>query len=106
MEIELSKDFKNNFKKLSKKYKSIKDDVNALILNLEVNPKIWIDLWDWLHKIRLKNSDNNKWKSWGYRTITYYNDWDVVVLLTIYSKSEKENILEKELLEILKNYNN
>ena len=106
MKIKLTNDFKNNFKKLSKKYKSIKYDVNTLVLDLKENPKKWKNLWNWLYKIRIKNSDNNKWKSWWYRTITYYNDWDIVILLTIYSKSERENILEKEILEILKKYNN
>ncbi len=106
MNVKLSKYFKSNFKKLNKKYKSIKDDINTLILDLKENPKIWTELWNWLYKIRLKNSDNNKWKGWWYRTITYYNNLDVVILLIIYSKSEKENILEKELLEILKHYKN
>ena len=106
MIIKLTNDFKNNFKKLNKKYKSIKNDINTLVFELKKNPKIWKDLWNWLYKIRIKNSDNNKWKSWWYRTITYYNDLDIVVLLTIYSKSEKENIFEKELLEILKKYKN
>lgn len=104
MKIKLSKDFKNNIKKLNKKYKNIKNDISNLIINLKKNPKIWKELWNWLYKIRIKNSDNNKWKSWGYRTITFYNNLDTVVLLTIYAKSKKENIIEKELLEILENY--
>jgi len=105
MKIKLTDDFKKNFKKLNKKYKNIKKDFQYFISELKENPKLGIDLWNWFYKIRIKNSDNNKWKSWGYRTITFYNNLDIIILLTIYSKSEKENILEKEFLEILKNYN-
>ena len=63
------------------------------------------ELWNWFYKIRIKNSDNNKWKSWWYRTITYYEDWEDLILITIYSKTEKENIPEIELIKILNNYN-
>ena len=53
-------------------------------------------------KIRIKNSDNNKGKSAGYRIITYcINDIKEVSLVTIYSKSEKENILDLELKELI-----
>ena len=53
-------------------------------------------------KIRIKNSDNNKGKSAGYRIITYcINDKNEVSLVTIYSKAEKENILDLELKELI-----
>jgi len=104
MEVQLTEDFKNDVSKLIKKYKSIKDDINTLILELENIPNKWIDLWNWFYKIRLKNSDNNKWKSWWYRTITYYNNWNKVILVTIYSKTEKENISIKNISKILNKY--
>jgi len=54
-------------------------------------------------KIRIKNSDNNKGKSGGYRVITYFVSEDgEVYLLTIYFKSDRESILDLEIEELLK----
>jgi len=53
-------------------------------------------------KIRVKNSNNNKGKSAGYRMITYcINEQNELFLVTIYSKTEKENILDLELKELI-----
>ena len=53
-------------------------------------------------KIRLKNSDINKGKSAGYRVITYcINENCEVFLITIYSKIDKEDILDTELKELI-----
>jgi len=99
-------EFIKNLKTLKKKYKNIKNDVLELANELEKNPTIGIDLGNNTFKIRIKNSDNNKGKSAGYRVITYcINDIKEVSLVTIYSKSEKENILELELKELIARLN-
>ncbi len=95
-------EFIKNFKTLKKKYKSIKKDVLELANELEKNPTMGIDLGKNTFKIRIKNSDNNKGKSAGYRVITYcINEENEIFLITIYSKSEKENILDFELKELI-----
>lgn len=54
------------------------------------------------YKARIKNSDNNKGKSAGYRIITYAVDEDFkIYLVTIYSKSEQENIIDIELKKLV-----
>lgn len=95
--------FRKQFKKLAKKYKNIKNDYIKLISILEEEPnKKGIDLGNSLFKIRLKNSDNNRCKSSGYRVIYYViTDELEVSLLTIYSKNELENINEFELKNLL-----
>ncbi|HIP26037.1 MAG TPA: hypothetical protein EYG80_00085 [Flavobacteriaceae bacterium] len=99
-------EFIKNLKTLKKKYKNIKNDVLELANELEKNPTIGIDLGNNTFKIRIKNSDNNKGKSAGYRIITYcIIDKKEVSLVTIYSKSEKENILELELKELIARLN-
>ena len=99
-------EFIKNLKTLKKKYKNIKNDVLELANGLEKNPTIGTDLGNNTFKIRIKNSDNNKGKSAGYRIITYcINDIQEVSLVTIYSKSEKENILELELKELIARLN-
>ena len=95
-------EFIKNFKTLKKKYKSIKKDVLELVNELEKDPTMGIDLGKNTFKIRIKNSDNNKGKSAGYRVITYcINEENEIFLITIYSKSEKENILDFELKELI-----
>jgi mRNA-degrading endonuclease RelE of RelBE toxin-antitoxin system len=96
-------EFIKNLRQLKKRYKSIKKDVLLLSNKLENTPKIGISLGNNIYKIRVKNSDNNKGKSAGYRVITYLIDENFeVYLITIYSKSEKENILDYELQEMIK----
>jgi len=99
-------EFVRNLKTLKKKYKNIKNDVLELADRLEKNPTLGTDLGNNTYKIRMKNSDNNKGKSAGYRMITYcINEHEEIYLVTIYSKSEKENILDLELKELIAKLN-
>lgn len=96
-------EFIKNLKSLSKKYKSIKKDILGLVNQLETNPTMGTELGNNTFKIRVKNSDNNKGKSAGYRVITYcINELKEISLVTIYSKTDKENILDLELIELIK----
>lgn len=55
------------------------------------------------YKIRLAISSKGKGKSGGARLITnIVITEETVYLLSIYDKSEKENLSDKELLELLK----
>lgn len=97
--------FLKEIKKLTKKYKTIKKDIDELSNLLQENPRAGIDLGRGLYKIRLKSSDMKKGKSGGFRIIYYLLVKDrKVYLLTIFSKSEKEDIdmlrLEKILEEL------
>ena len=96
--------FKKDLKKLSKKYKSIKKDYAFLLQTLSTNnPKeIGTSIGKNCYKFRLKNSYNQKGKSGGYRVIYFYIDGDTITLLSIYSKSEIENISDDEIIERLK----
>jgi len=97
-------EFIKNMKTLKKKYHNIKNDVLQLANLLEKNPVMGIELGNNTYKIRLKNSDNNKGKSAGYRVITYcVNEYNELYLVTIYSKADKENILDSELQELIRN---
>ena len=85
-------EFQRDVKKLYKKYRHIKSDVLELIVKLEVDYGIGIHLGNNLYKIRVKNSDIGG-KSGGYRVIYYAKlSNDKVYLLTMYSKTQKENI--------------
>ena len=102
MNILYSDNFKKSAKKLSKHYKSLKKDLQIFLNDLEKNPKQGVPLAQGLYKIRVKNSDNNKGKSAGYRIITYSIIKDEIFLVDIYSKSQMENLAEEVIDFIVK----
>ncbi|CAA6803350.1 MAG: RelE toxin of RelE / RelB toxin-antitoxin system [uncultured Sulfurovum sp.] len=91
-EVKVVDTFKRDTKKLFKKYKSIKSDILELVEKLELDYKIGIHLGNNLYKIRVKNSDIGG-KSGGYRVIYYTKlPSNSIYLLSIYAKTQKENI--------------
>ena len=95
--------FVKDAKKLSKKYPSLKEELRDLFNSLEVQPIQGKSLGNQCFKIRLSILSKNKGKSGGARIITYVALLNSsVYLLCIYDKSEKEDISDKELREILK----
>ena len=94
--------FAKEVKKLGKKFKAIKKDLSEIIERLETNPREGISLGNSCYKIRVANSSIPTGKSGGFRVITYFIDNENnLYLLSIYSKTEKENISDGELLEVL-----
>ncbi len=97
-------DFKKHFKKLYKKYKSLKDELNGLLLILKNKPDFGIPLGHNVFKIRMAISSKGKGKSGGARIITYLdNDAKELYLVFIYDKNQLENITMEQILELLKN---
>lgn len=95
-------EFKKNTKKLSKRYKRIKVDVLKLIEQLENDPHIGIQLFNNCYKIRVPNSSIPTGKSGGFRVITYFIDeTSNVYLLTIYSKSDQNNIPDSKIIDLI-----
>ena len=54
-----------------------------------------------IYKARIINSDTGRGKSGGYRVIYYIVTQDLIRLVTIYSKTEQEDIGAAEIIEIL-----
>ena len=102
VEILYSDNFKKSAKRLAKHYKSFKKDLQHFISSLDDNSKQGVKLAHGLYKVRLKNSDNNKGKSAGYRIITYSIMEDEIFLVDIYSKSQMENLAEEAIDFIVK----
>ena len=97
-EVKTVSAFEKDFKKLSKKYPSLKIDVIKLIEQLEVNPFLGTPLGKDFFKIRLNISSKGKGKSGGARIITCVKVIkNTVFLSTIYDKSEKSTITDAEL---------
>lgn len=94
--------FRRDFKKLAKKYPSIKSELSDLISILEEDPEQGTPLGNHSFKIRLAIASKGKGKSGGARIITHIIIENAhVFLLTIYDKSEKENISDKELQDLI-----
>lgn len=97
-----SERFKREAKKLIKKYASLKKELFELNALLEQNPESGVYLGNNCYKIRIKIKSKGKGKSGGGRVITYsVNENSEVYLLTIYDKSEFENIDVKMLVKII-----
>ena len=106
--IEVTLVFQRNLRKLKKKYRNIKNDVQAVITKLQKGDLLGdqIPNIDYqVYKLRIKNSDNKKGKSGGYRLIYYLKTEKSIILLTIYSKSEQVNITNKQIIDIIDRYN-
>jgi mRNA-degrading endonuclease RelE of RelBE toxin-antitoxin system len=90
--------FDKQAKRLSKKYPSLKVDLEKLIDSLQYNPEQGSPLGNKFYKIRLHIASKAKGKSGGARVITYVKVLNTTVYLTsIYDKSEKSTVTTKEL---------
>lgn len=96
--------FLRELKRLVKKYKSMKQDLQRLNDELLANPTAGDDLGDGVRKVRMAIASKNRGKSHGVRVITCVyevsEDEGQIILLTIYDKQEKENISEAELRQL------
>ncbi len=96
--------FKRELKKLSKQYSSINHDFESFLDSIEVNPNQGSPLGKDCYKVRMAIGSKNKGKSGGGRVITCVKIVkETIYLLSIYDKSEKENIDDSELNNLLKN---
>lgn len=99
--------FDKEFKRLSKKYKSLLKDLLHLREELIANPYQGADLEKGLRKVRMAITAKGKGKSHGARLITYTDaiisiNEGKLILLYIYDKTERNTISDKELEELLK----
>ncbi len=94
--------FERNAKRLIKKYPSLKVELLTLIQLLTQNPVQGISLGNNCYKIRLAIASKGKGKSGSARIITHIVISETTVyLLTIYDKSEKEDVSINELKKLL-----
>jgi len=98
-------EFEKEIKKLAKKYPSLNKDFSSFLELLEQDPTQGVSLGKNIYKIRLLISSKNTGKSGGGRVITYVRIINKeVILISIYDKSVRTAITEKEIKERLKRY--
>ena len=100
--IETIPRFEKDVKKLKKKFPNIKNDLVKFIDELSTNTTLGINLGENIFKVKIPNSSIPTGKSGGFRIITYYQKDDVLYLVTMYSKTEKDTILTDKLRQIVK----
>jgi mRNA-degrading endonuclease RelE of RelBE toxin-antitoxin system len=101
--------FRKDAKRLLKKYVSLKRELSVLGDQLLLNPRMGILLHENTYKIKIAVKSKGKGKSGGLRVISHVVELEVAVdedetqqtvtvfLLTIYDKSEMENISDGDL---------
>ena len=102
-------EFEEELYKLSKRFRNIRSDVQPIIEQLQqgnvVGDRIsGIGEEYIVYKVRVRNSNIQKGKSAGYRLIYQVESSTNVLLLTIYSKSDREDIGVNEIQDILSEF--
>lgn len=106
IQIVLTTEFKKNLRDLAKRYRSIRKDIELAVSELQQGnfvgdriPRLgsgYVVL-----KMRVRNRDIQKGKSAGYRLIYQITSSSKLVLLTVYSKSDRPDITIDEIREII-----
>jgi mRNA-degrading endonuclease RelE of RelBE toxin-antitoxin system len=106
IEITTTPEFDKQYKRLKRKYQSLKYDLLQLEKELEVNPEPGVSLGGNIRKIRISIKSKGKGKSGGARVITYTLLATIlnrkILLVTIYDKSEDDSISDDEIKRILR----
>lgn len=107
LNIEYTSEFKRNLRALAKKYRSIRPDLESFIKNLKSGavPGDQVKgVGHTIYKARIKNSDIQKGKRAGYRLIYWIKAPGNIILVTIYSKLDQNDISPKQIRQIIKRY--
>ena len=101
-EVRTIPEFDQRAKALAKKYASLKRDLQELVAVLAVEPRQGTALGKGCYKVRMSITSKGKGKSGGARVITCVRIvGEQVWLLTIYDKSQRANITDKELKQLV-----
>ena len=104
--VNISSEAQKKIKRLKRKYPSVTGEVRKLVAQLEDDnrpgDKIAGVGYD-VYKVRLPNPSAQRGKSGGFRVIYYVQFADIVILLTIYSKTEQTDISSEKIRQVLQN---
>ena len=86
-----------------KKFSSLKKELQTLINELKKEPTKGTSIGQNCYKIRLAITSKGKGKSGGARVLTHivFKD-NTAYMLSIYDKSDIENLSDKEIMELIK----
>lgn len=96
--FQVGEEFKRQFKRLAKKYRSLNEDLRAWKVEMLENPQRGSDLGCGVRKVRMSIASKGKGKSGGARILTLNvivkEDDLKITLLTIYDKGEMDSVTE------------
>jgi len=96
--------FDRQFKRYSKKFQSLKDDLKRFINELASENSV--NLGGGFYKYRLSVKSKNRGKGGGFRVITFEllvsEEEKNITFLTIYDKSEQSSLTKSQITDILK----
>jgi mRNA-degrading endonuclease RelE of RelBE toxin-antitoxin system len=95
IEIRVTPDFRKQLRKLEKRYRKIKSDLEPILTQIQMGEIVGDRLQGLdteVFKVRVRNSDTNRGKSGGYRVIYWLKLPECAVLLDIYSKSDRDDV--------------
>ena len=104
MNIAYTDEFKQHVRRLGRRYRSIRIDLQGLLDQLESGKTPGDQLQGVgypVYKARVKNSDARRGKSGGYRVIYYLQTEESITMLAMYSKSDQVDIGVETLRRIL-----
>ena len=105
--VDYGPEFKRQFKRLAKKYHSLKSDYDEWLEEIMKDPFQGDSLGGGVRKVRMAIADKGKGKSGGARILTLNvivsEDGLNVTLLTIYDKGEISNVKDEFIEFLIKN---
>jgi mRNA-degrading endonuclease RelE of RelBE toxin-antitoxin system len=104
VQVSFAPAFRQNIKRLRKRYPHIQQDIQPLIDQLGdgETPGDQVQSTGYtVYKVRLPNRDAQRGKSGGYRVIYYIRTPKQVVLLTVYSKSDRSDTSPDDIQDII-----
>lgn len=103
LKFQFSDEFKTAFKRLLKKYRTLKQDLLKAMSEIQEAPsEVGVPLFTTVRKMRMAISAKGRGKSGGARLIlSLYQEEGVVFFLFIYDKNEMENVSDEFIKEIL-----
>ena len=107
IQVRLTDDFQQQVSTLAKRYRKIRLDIQPLIEQLEAGEIMGDQVQETgytVFKIRIKNSDIQKGKSAGYRLLYHVEPPTNILLLLIYSKSDKTDVSAAEIRAVIEEF--
>ena len=105
--IEYTPELKRALRKLAKKYRHIRSDLQSVIMLLQKGELVGDRVsgaGSTVFKARVRNSDIQKGKRSGYRLIYWQKTRRHIILVTVYSKLDQGDISTKEINRIIKEF--
>ncbi|MCU0566905.1 MAG: type II toxin-antitoxin system RelE/ParE family toxin [Oculatellaceae cyanobacterium Prado106] len=105
IQIRFTNDFQQQVSDLAKRYRKIRLDIQPIIEQLQIGEMIGDQVQGTgytVFKVRIKNSNIQKGKSAGYRLIYHLESSSCILLLLIYSKSDKTDVTAAEIKDVIK----